>query len=102
MSTKKWYGLADLERKYGQMTLGRFLKAFREADEQSQIDYAHRLGLSRANLCDLEKGRRFASPARAARLAARLGVPEAVLVQLSLQDELRAAKLKYRVELKVA
>ena len=103
MTTKpKMYGIEDLEKKYGPMTLGRFLKAFREADELSQTVFAKKLGLSRANLCDLEKGRKQVTPERAAKLAHKLGVPETVLIQLAMQDSLRAAQLRYSVELKRA
>ena len=58
--------------------------------------------LSRANLCDLERGRKLISPERAAKIAKRIGVPEKVLIQLAIQDSLHAARLKYTVELKAA
>jgi transcriptional regulator with XRE-family HTH domain len=102
MSTKKWYGIEDLEKKYGTMTLGRFVKAFREADEISQTAYAKKLGISRANLCDIEKGRKPVSLERAAKIAKAIGVSEITLVQLALQDQLRREKLPYKVELKSA
>jgi len=96
------YGEADLVEKFGKMTLGMFLVAFREADELSQAEFAKKLVLSRANLCDIEKGRKVPSPERAAKIAKKLGVPEKVLVQLSLQDMLKASHLHYRVELVAA
>ncbi len=102
MSTKKWYGESDLVEKFGQMTLGMFLTAFREADELSQSDFAKKMGLSRANLCDIEKGRKVPSPERAAKIAKKLGIPEQVLIQLSIQDMLSASHMQYRVELKAA
>lgn len=106
MATKgknlKWYGLEDLERRLGLMTVGRFLKAFRECDEAAQAEYAKRLGISKANLCDIEKGRKLVGVERAAKFAKVLGVPTAVLVQLALQDQLRQAKLKLKVEVYAA
>lgn len=102
MNTKKWHGLADLDQRFGRMSVGLFLAAFRESEGLSQAEYARKLGLSRANLCDLEKGRKLISPERAAKLAKKLGVPEKVLIQLSIQDSLFIAKLKYVVELKAA
>ena len=106
MTTKgkaqKWFGLADLERRHGPMTVGRFLRAFRECDEVAQAEYAKRLGISKANLCDIEKGRKLVSVERAAKFAKVLGVPDAVLVQLALQDQLRQAKLKLKVEVHAA
>ena len=99
MSTKK-FDVKSLEAKFGPMTIGLFLLAFREADGLSQVDFAKKLKLSRANLCDLEKGRKNISPERATQIAKVLGVPETVLIQLALQDSLRSAKLNYVVELK--
>lgn len=97
---KKMFGILDLEKKLGVMTVGMFLKAFREADELSQSEFAAKIGLSRANLCDLEKDRKIPSPARAVKIAKIIGVPESVLIQLVLQDELRSFALNYTVELK--
>jgi transcriptional regulator with XRE-family HTH domain len=102
MSTKRFYDIKDLEKKYGPMTVGLFLRSFRESDELSQTDYAKRLRISRANLCDIEKGRKLVSPERAAKIAKILGVPQEVLVQLAIQDELRQARLDYHVELRKA
>ncbi len=102
MSIKKWYGVKDLERRYGRMTLGMFLRAFREADEISQADFARTMGISRANLCDIEKGRKLVGLKRAAEIAKDLGVPQKVLIQLALQDTLRSAHLGYQIELKAS
>lgn len=101
MSTsKRRFGIEDLESRLGPMTVGIYIRAFREADETSQVDFAKKLGLSRANLCDIEHDRKILSPDRAARIARLLKVPEAVLIQLAIQDDLRASKLAYRVELR--
>ncbi len=102
MSTKNLVGIESLEARFGPMTVGLFLKAFRESDELSQVDFARKLKISRANLCDLEKDRKLVSPERAAKFARILKVPEAALVRLALQDLLRAAHLNYRVEIKGA
>lgn len=102
MATERFYDIRNLEKKYGPMTVALFLRSFREADEISQSDYAKKLRISRANLCDIEKGRKLISPERAAKLAKILGVPEEVLIQLAIQDELREAKLNYQVEIKRA
>jgi transcriptional regulator with XRE-family HTH domain len=102
MNTKNLIGLESLEKEYGPMTVGSFLKAFREADEISQSEFAKKLKLSRANLCDIEKERKLVGPERAAKIARILKVPEAVLIKLALQDMLRTAKLHYIVELKAS
>lgn len=102
MNTKNLIGIESLERKYGPMTLGLFLRALREADDLSQTEFAKKLKLSRANLCDLEKGRKLVSPERAAKMASLLKVPETALIKLSIQDMLRAAKLNYKIDLKAS
>jgi transcriptional regulator with XRE-family HTH domain len=102
MNTKKWHGIGDLEKSHGNLTLGRLLKAYRDADSLSQTSFAKRLGLSSANLCDIERGRKFPTAMRAAKIAKKLGVSEALLIKLALQDSLRANNLRYSVELKVA
>lgn len=100
MATKRQFGVKDLEEKFGPMTVGLFLRSIREAEGHSQSAFAKKLKLSRANLCDIEKGRKNVSPERAVLLAKALSVPETVLIQLSLQDTLRAAHLNYTVEIK--
>ncbi len=102
MSTKNFDGIRNLEDRFGTMTVGLFLKAFREADGLSQADFAKKLKISRANLCDLEKERKFISPERAAKFARILKVPESAVIQLALQDLLRSAHLNYKVEIRSA
>jgi transcriptional regulator with XRE-family HTH domain len=103
MSTKKkWYGFESLEKRLGPVTIAMYISSFRISDGISQTEYARRLKISRANLCDIEKGRKLVSPARAAQFAKVLGVSELVMVQIAIQDLLRQAKLKYKVEIKSA
>jgi transcriptional regulator with XRE-family HTH domain len=102
MNIKKLIGMESLEKKYGPMTFGLFLKAFREAEEMTQSEFAKKLKLSRANLCDIEKGRKFVSAERAAKIANVLKIPETVLIKLVIQDMLRSAKLHYTVDLKAS
>lgn len=99
MSTKK-YGLEDLKKRNGPLTMARVLKSWREADDISQSDFASKLGISRANLCDYEKARKFVGPERAVSFAKILGVSAEVFLSISIQDSLRAAKLNYEVEVK--
>jgi hypothetical protein len=87
MATKKWYNFEDWEKKHGPMTFGRFVKAFREADDTSQTDYAKKLGVTFA---------------LAAKIAKAMGVSELAMIQLAIEDQLRREKMPYRVELKSA
>jgi transcriptional regulator with XRE-family HTH domain len=86
----------------GPLTFGKMLQAVRDGDELTLEVFAKRIGVSRQNLCDIEKGRKGVSPERAARWARLLGYPEAQWVRLALQAELDAAGLKYRVEIAAA
>ena len=87
----------DFFEQYGALTFAEMLHGFRLADGASQVDFAKRLGISPANLCDLEKGRKLPSALRAAAIAKKLGLPEVLLIQIALQDELRKQKIKYKV-----
>jgi transcriptional regulator with XRE-family HTH domain len=58
------------------------------------------VGMSVANLCDIEKGRKGVSPEKAEQIAKAIGVPAALLIRLSIEENLRAAGLKYTVEIK--
>jgi len=106
MSTRKrskaYATMEDLELEFGPVRVGRVLKAFREADEVSQAEFARKLGISRANLCDIEKGRKQVSFARAAKFAKVLGLPPELLVRYAIEEQLRAAKLKLTVEVHAA
>jgi transcriptional regulator with XRE-family HTH domain len=101
MSTKK-DAFEMMEKKYGRLTLAKALKAWREADNVSQIQFAKKLGISVQSLCDLEKGRRIPTPVRAAKIAKKLGLPEMPMIQLSLRDSLFADGFKMNVKLEIA
>jgi len=97
MSIKKMYGLEDLEKRLGPMTMGRRLHSFRQRMEISQVDLAKKLKISKANLCDIEKGRKLVSIERAAKFAKLLKDSELLYVKTALADQLRAAKLDYKI-----
>jgi transcriptional regulator with XRE-family HTH domain len=101
-TAERSYGLRDLERRLGKMTLGTFLRSWRLSEGLSQAEFARRLGMSPANLCDVEKGRKGVSAKKAANIARRLGYSAQVLVQLAINDELSAAGLPFTVKLDVA
>ena len=61
-----------------------------------------RIGMSVANLCDIEKGRKGVSPEKAEQIAKAIGVPSALLVRLSIEESLAAAGLRYKIEVKPA
>jgi transcriptional regulator with XRE-family HTH domain len=99
---KRKFGLKDLEKRLGKLTVGEFLHAWRVSEEMSLKDFGKRIGLSIANLCDIEKGRKGVSPEKAEHIAKAIGFPPALLVRLSIEQSLQAAGLKYTVEIKPA
>jgi len=98
----KYSSLKDLEKRLGPLTVGSVLHSWRVTEELSLKEFGKKLGLSVANLCDIEKGRTGVSPEKASQISKAIGVPEALLVRLSIEEGLRAVGLKYRVDLKPA
>jgi transcriptional regulator with XRE-family HTH domain len=64
--------------------------------------FAKKLKMSVTYLNDLEKGRKFASPEKAAEYARILQMSEKLYVQLAIQERLDRAGIKMRVEIKAA
>lgn len=81
----------------GPLTFGRMVEAIRLGEEESLGVFATKLGVSRTNLCDIEKGRRGVSVERAAAWAKLLGYSPVRFVQLALQAQVDAAGLPLAV-----
>ena len=94
------YTSKDLERRVGRRTVGAFLRSWRLGQELSQVEFARKLGLSRANLCDIEMGRKKVSAERASQIAKRLGYSVNVLVEMALEEELADGGLHFKVTVK--
>ncbi|MEO7035206.1 MAG: helix-turn-helix transcriptional regulator [Polyangiaceae bacterium] len=84
------------------LTLGGALSALRESDRQSLACFGQRLGVSRSHLSDIEHGRRSVSLQKASEFALALGHHPAQFVRLALQDQVRDAGLKLRVDVHAA
>ena len=106
MITKKSKGSSAAEffekSRGGPLTFGAALAGVRHVEGLSQVEFAKKLRVSTAHLCDLEKGRRFVSAERAAALAKRMGHPQAYWVKLAIQDQIDHAGLKLKVEVVAA
>lgn len=104
MTTKrrKSAALSFLEGLAGPLTLGRLLEAIRLGEEESQTEFAAKLGISRSHLCDIEHGRKMVSLARAVRFAGTLGYSEQQFARLALQALVDEAGLSLRVSLTAA
>lgn len=72
-------------------------------EEMSQQEFAAKLGISKQHLCDIEKGRKTVSPARAWAWAKKLGYMPQQWAELALQDMVEKDGLKgVKVKLDVA
>ncbi|MDX2346714.1 MAG: helix-turn-helix transcriptional regulator [Legionella sp.] len=91
-----------LEKKVGRLSLGRSLRAIRLAEEESQTNFAKKLGLSVQYLCDLEHDRKLVSPKKAQSFAKTLGYPPEQFVTLALQDALNYYDIPMHVEVSAA
>ena len=78
------------------------MAALRESEGESLGQFAEKLGISRIHLSDIEHGRRSISLERAAQFAGALGQNQAQFVRLALQDQVRDAGLKLRVDVHAA
>ena len=99
---KKSDAMKFLEGLVGELTFGGLIEAMRQAEEMSQVEFAAKLGISKQHLCDIEKGRKFVSPERAAKFAKILGHSEQSFVALALQDIVNQGALKLKVNVEAA
>ncbi len=86
----------------GPLTFAKIIESTRLGEEMSQVSFAKKLGISASHLCDIEKGRKTVSPARAAKFARILGYSESQYVRFALQALIDQDGLKYKVEVHAA
>ncbi len=100
---KKSDAIKFLEKAAGRaLSLGGLLESLRLSEEMSQISFAKKLKISPSHLCDIEKGRKAVSAARAAHFAEALHRSKAQFVRLALQDEVQRSGLNLKVSVKAA
>ena len=103
ITKKKSYAKKFLEDLCGgPLTFGEMIESVRQTDEISQADLARRMRISRALLCDIEKGRRPVTVERAKRFAKVLGYSVNQFVAVAVENQLRKAGLKVKVHLEAA
>lgn len=102
MTTKKTKStIKKLEKISGvKLTLGTYLLSIRKGEDQTQLELADVLNITKQYLSDIENGRRIVSPKTAAEYARKLGYSEKQFIRLALQDLLDRDSLMYCVELK--
>ena len=86
----------------GPLTLGTLMKAIRLGEEETQASFSEQLSMSRQQLCDIEKGRKYVSAKLAAEYAKRLGYSSRQFIRLALQDQLNRDGLAFDIEVKKA
>jgi DNA-binding XRE family transcriptional regulator len=106
MITKKYKGFKDaltvIEKYTGKPTFGMFLRVARSTMDVTQAEMARILGVPRSMVCDIEKNRQNVSLNLAVKIAKKAGLSTHLAVQLCLNDQIKRAKIKYKVEVKTA
>ncbi len=88
-----------LEKMVGPVTFAMFVRAARSSMGLTQVDFAKKLKVTPATLCDIEKGRQMVSVALAAKIAKTAGLSVEQAIAASVRDQLRKAKLNYEVRI---
>ena len=88
----------NLDRDVGPLSFASFMRVARNSLNLTQAELGRKLGLSRANICDIEKGRHLVSTELAVKVARNAGFPEKMALQACLQDQVRKAGSEAKVE----
>lgn len=84
----------------GPISFGEMLSSFRLSNDFTQVAMAEMLGISKQDLCNIEKGRKIVSVERAKNFAEALKMPPKVFAKYALQDQLILAGIAGVVEIK--
>ena len=98
ISTKnKASAKAEIRKITGHISFGKMLLSYRISQEITQVEMAKKLGISKQDLCNIEKERRLVSVERAVSFAKKLKMPQKSFAKYALQDQLSKAGLKGEV-----
>lgn len=89
---------AKFEKDMEPLSFALFMRVSRISLGLTQEEFGKKVGISRANVCDIEKGRQLVSTELAVKVAHKAGLPEKLALQACLQDQV----LKAGSEAKVA
>lgn len=89
---------AKLDAEIGPLSFALFMRVARTSMDLTQEEFGKKLGLSRANVCDIEKGRHLVSTELAVKVAKKVGMPEKLALQACLQDQVRKAGSEAQVK----
>jgi DNA-binding XRE family transcriptional regulator len=82
---------SKLDAESGPLSFAVFMRSARTSMDLTQEEFGKKLGISRANVCDIEKGRHLVSTELAVKVARKAGLPEKLALQACLQDQVRKA-----------
>jgi DNA-binding XRE family transcriptional regulator len=99
MTTKNKRLIDVLEKLDGPFTFATYMRGSRTTLDLTQAEMARKVGISRAMLCDIEKGRQLVSVSLAIKIARKAGFLEKVAVETCLQDQLRKAGVSWQVKI---
>ena len=98
MTIKKSAAIKSLEKLRGErLSFGKMIESIRKADEITQVELAQKMKISKAHLCDLEKGRRPVTLTRAILFAKVLGYSKNQFVAKAIEDLGHEAGLNVKV-----
>lgn len=83
-----------LRKLVGPVSFGQMIRAWRLSQELGLVEMANLLGISKQDLCNIEKGRKLVSVERAVSFAKSLNMSEKVFAVYALQDQLRKAGIE--------
>jgi len=83
----------------GPISFGEMISALRQAMEITQVEMAEVLGISKQDLCNIEKGRKIVSVERAVSFADALCMPQKTFAKYALQDQLNKAGIDGEVQI---
>lgn len=87
------------EKIHGLFSFATFMLGIRTTMGFSQVEMAKKLGISKAALCEIEKGRTLVGPKTAVRYARKAGFSETVAIEACFQDQLRKVNIKKKVRI---
>ena len=87
-----------LEKRFGPLTFALFMRAARTMMDLTQEEMGKKLGISRANVCDIEKGRQLVSVEFAVKVAKKAQISEALAVKACLEDQIRKTGLDLKIQ----
>ena len=96
---KKVNAKKSIRKLTGHVSFGEVLNSFRVSKDLSQVEMANVLGVSKQDLCNIEKGRKIVSIERAMRFAKSLKHSPTVFVKYVIEDQLHRAGLPRKIKI---